>query len=325
MRILLVVPEYPPDFGGGIAAYYRELAPRLRQLGAEVEVLRGSAFVNGGSPYEHECVRVATLDTSLYAAWLERFSHFAMFPELRGHLASAFAMHEQVREGEAYDVVEVGDWGMAFVPWMITAKAAVHVEMHGSSGQILLHEAMVGREAEGAMSLWLERIALGEAASVSSPGQANANWWSGAVRKTIDWQLPPVSVRQLDRTSTSAGPSWIAAGRIQAWKGPQVACSAWQSLGESAPLLEWAGRDTIHRRPGNSMSVWLRTQVLGRVEPHNPTDWAAPLGCAHRADPPGESGSRAVDMGRLQSGDRRGHGPGETGCCVRRRRCIFVG
>ena len=51
MRILILTPEYA-DSGGGIATYYRALAPALRAAGAEVRVVEGS-----GSHAEHDRLR----------------------------------------------------------------------------------------------------------------------------------------------------------------------------------------------------------------------------------------------------------------------------
>jgi hypothetical protein len=66
MKVLLVTPEYPPDFGGGIGAFYRDLVPALRKQGCDISVLKGSAFLHGAKPYEYEGVRAFTLETSRY-------------------------------------------------------------------------------------------------------------------------------------------------------------------------------------------------------------------------------------------------------------------
>src|SRR2546423_753039 len=112
MKVLLVTPEYSPDFGGGIATFYGELLPAMRRQGCEVQVLKGSAFVHGAEPYECEDVVVCTLQSARYYKWVKRLAHFAVFPELRRHLGAAFALHEQAAEGEGFDAVEVTDWGL---------------------------------------------------------------------------------------------------------------------------------------------------------------------------------------------------------------------
>src|SRR5947207_1830312 len=103
MKVLFVIPEYPPDFGGGIGTFYGELLPAMQRQGCEVQVLKGSAFVHGAEPYEFEGVPVSTLQSARCQRWVKRLAHFAVFPELRCHLGAAFALHEQAAEGEGFD------------------------------------------------------------------------------------------------------------------------------------------------------------------------------------------------------------------------------
>jgi hypothetical protein len=44
MKLLCVIPEYPPDFGGGIATYYGALLPALARCSVSVTALIGSAL-----------------------------------------------------------------------------------------------------------------------------------------------------------------------------------------------------------------------------------------------------------------------------------------
>src|SRR2546428_2765647 len=122
MKILIVTPEFPPDCGGGIATFYANLAPALRKHGWSVMVIKGSAFSHGNGVYEWEAVPTCLLETERFLKWQSRFAHFGMFPELRRHLAAAFAIHEQAREGDGFDIVEVTDWGLLFLPWMMSAN-----------------------------------------------------------------------------------------------------------------------------------------------------------------------------------------------------------
>src|ERR1043165_8467652 len=100
MKVLFVLPEYPPDSGGGIASFYRDLLPAMREAGSEVSVLKGSAFVHGSAAHELDGVRVSVLETERYQKWLGLFAHFGMFPDLRRHLAAGFALKEQADESE---------------------------------------------------------------------------------------------------------------------------------------------------------------------------------------------------------------------------------
>ena len=50
MKLLIVTPEYPPDHGGGISTYYRDLVPALSAEGCEVTILKGSAYTKATNP-----------------------------------------------------------------------------------------------------------------------------------------------------------------------------------------------------------------------------------------------------------------------------------
>ncbi len=271
MRILIVTPEFPPDHGGGIITFYRDLTPALVQLGCNVQILKGSAYINGQPDYECEGIKVSVLDTRRFEEWIDRFGHFAMFPDLQRHLAAAFAMHEQVSEGEGFDAVEVTDWGLLFLPWMISSKSRVLVQLHGSCGQIAHHEPVAGREVEGAFELLLERAGLAAASALCSLSKANVAWWKGLFGRDVYYLPPPLDLKLQNYAELRSG--WVTFGRIQHWKGPQVACSAWQRLGQEAPPLEWHGRDTTHGSSGLTTSAWLAKsypQVWGKTIHHCP-------------------------------------------------------
>lgn len=277
MKILLVTPEYPPDFGGGIVTFYRHLVPALRKQGCEITVLKGSAFVHGGEPYECEGARVSTLETARYQRWQEEFVHLAMFPELRRHLAAAFALHEQAEAGGGFDAVEVTDWGLLFLPWVFQTKAQVLVQMHGSTGQIARHEPADGRAAEGVFALLLERTALAAAPRLSSYSRANVCWWQTVLNRPVNYLPPPLELKTAEFDEKAPTDRWISVARIQIWKGPQVACGAWQLLGKGAPRLDWIGRDTKQLTTGESTDTSLRKkfpeswgekiQPIGQISP----------------------------------------------------------
>jgi len=277
VKILLITPEYPPDLGGGIVTFYRDLVPALRKQGCEISVLKGSAFVHGAEPYEYEGVGTLTLETPRYHQWLEQFAHFAMFPELRRHLAAAFALHEQAGEGDGFDAVEVTDWGLLFLPWVIQSKAQLLVQLHGSTGQIARQETADGRAAEGAFTLLLERAALAAAPRLSSYSSANVHWWQTVLHRTVEYLPPPLGLKPAKFDKNIRTNKWLSVARIQEWKGPQVASAAWELLGDGAPRLEWIGRDTRQVTSGESMDASLRRnfpdawgrmiQPMGQISP----------------------------------------------------------
>ncbi len=252
MKLLVITPEFPPDHGGGIITFYRDLVPALRAQGCEVRVLKGSAFCRGGEDYVVDGVAVSVLPEGLYHAWYERWRHYAVFPEVRRHLAAAYAMHELAQRLGEFDAIEVTDWGLLFLPWVEDPR--VTVQMHGSCGQIAFREPVAGREVEGTHTLFLEQAGLAAARRISTYSRANTRWWEESLNRIVDYIPPPFSAPEVPAVARSG---WKAFGRIQHWKGPQVACAAWAELGASAPVLAWHGRDVMRGATGASTAAGL--------------------------------------------------------------------
>ncbi|MES2922363.1 MAG: glycosyltransferase family 4 protein [Verrucomicrobiota bacterium] len=276
MKILLVVPEFPPDHGGGIITFYRELAPALKRAGAEVKILKGSAAISapqGQNRYEYQGIPVEVLETERYRKWQKRFAHYGMFRTLQNHLAAAYAIHEQVHSGAGFDVVEICDWGLTFAPWMAESAAPVLVQMHGSMGQIAHHEPVAGAEAESLHTLILERALLPFASGICTLSKANAEWWGETLGGSCHY-IPPALDLPQPPPSEVPPTGYLCLGRIQKWKGPQVACRAWQLLGDKAPSLHWLGRDTRAGCNGVSTSEGLAAEFPGiwgkSIEPMPP-------------------------------------------------------
>jgi glycosyltransferase involved in cell wall biosynthesis len=261
MRILIITPEYPPDHGGGIITYYRELVATLVSEGCKVTILKGSAYTHGKANQTIDGVCVKYLETQRFEQWLDRLITLEMVPQLRRHLAAAFALHEQAREGQGFDVVEVVDWGMQFLPWTISSKAPFLVQLHGSNGQIAVHEPCVGHEGEDAFSLLLERAGLADAPIICGLSKLNSGWWASLLSREVHYIPPPFCVKVPDLSSHRDG--WMTFGRVQGWKGPKTACDAWQLLGEKAPEVQWYGRSMVHGESGNSMADWLSEHYSG--------------------------------------------------------------
>ena len=229
--------------------------------GCKVTILKGSAYIHGKAEQNIGGIPVTYLESGRFEKWLDRLINLELMPQLRRHLAAAFALHEQAREGEGFDVVEVVDWGMQFLPWTISSKAPFLVQLHGSDGQIALHEPCIGREAEGAFSLLLERAGMADAPKISGYSKANSGWWASLLSREVHYIPPPFRVKVPDLSSRRDG--WMTFGRVQQWKGPQTACDAWHLLGEKAPELQWYGRSMTHGESGNSMADWLSQHYSG--------------------------------------------------------------
>lgn len=285
MRLLYVLPEYPPHYGGGIATFYDALLPALVRMGHEVDVLVGSAFSNAEPGYEREGVQVQFLAPERVDAMLGSFARFAVFPELQRYLAAAWAMYEQAEGGAHYDAVEVTDWGLLFVPWVIARdRPPSVVRLAGSTGQIYHYDPVEGAELQGELALLLEAALLAEADALHSTSTANQVWWQEATHREVTYFPPPLRpespVRVGEAERVEAG---FVAARIQHWKGPALLCEALKRLGEAAPEVVWAGRDTPYGGVGTSMDAHLRStyptiwgsriRPIGKIQPSEVALW----------------------------------------------------
>lgn len=181
-----------------------------------------------------------------------------MFPQLHRHLAAAFALHEQAKEGEGFDVVEVVDWGMQFLPWTISTQAPFLIQLHGSDGQIAFKDPMAGQESEGLLSFLLEKTSMATASGISGYSHSNVDWWMQNLKCNIKYIPPPFRKPRSGVKVSCQRAGWVSFGRVQHWKGPQVACEAWKMMGKQAPELHWYGRPMLHGASNRALSDWLK-------------------------------------------------------------------
>ncbi len=136
-------------------------------------MLLGSGYLHGMPRYIWRDVSVDVLRTDLFDKWRRHFQHFMLFPQLQRHFAAAYAMHEQARAGEGFDAVEVVDWGMLFMPWVLEASAPTLVQLHGSCGQIGMHDPRAGAESEDLLAILIEATVLAHAVASPRSGAGN--------------------------------------------------------------------------------------------------------------------------------------------------------
>lgn len=280
MKLLYILPEYPPHTGGGIITFYRTLLPQLEALGHEVKVVVGSGVcaLPTTPAVRLDGVTVETLDVALMERQLPRFARYAATPGLRRYLAAAWALHEQARGGEDFDVVEATDWGLLFLPWAVEAGPPVVAQMHGSCGQIDVHDPVAGEELQGQLLRLLEMNGAARADAVQSYSEANAAFWRAQAGRAVDMISPawrPAAVAPQGAPRSGQG---LVVGRVQRWKGPEVLCQALRRLGPGVPRIEWVGRDTSFERRGRSTG--------GHLAEAYPDVWNK--GLAHRPQLPPE-------------------------------------
>jgi glycosyltransferase involved in cell wall biosynthesis len=283
MKILFVIPEYPPHAGGGIVTFYRNLLPELVRLGHEPHALVGSAFSGKFDDYQSEGIKVSFLDPQAVQANLARFSNYRGLPELQKHLAAAWTGWEQANAGDGYDLVETTDWGMLFVPWIIERNSPpTVVQLHGSAGQINHHDPKRGEELQGVVTRLIETQLLACADELQTYSRNNAVEWRALTGREIHYIPPAWTAACSTFTPTEPSSHGLVVGRIQYWKGPTVICDALRHLGDRAPIIEWVGRDTPYEDSGLSMSdhlfktypdVW--GSKLIPIGPRSPAETAA--------------------------------------------------
>ena len=173
MRVLWLLPEYEGR-GGGIATFYRNLAGALRDAGADLKIIEGSALHAGERGRRTvDGVPIETLERDRLTRWWDRFAAFAAVPGLRRHLAAAWAMWEQAEFAADADVVEAADWGLLFVPPLVEGVRPLVIQGHGSIGQVSAHDPLQGEEIQGAMTRLIEAalIRAGAESADVQPGE----------------------------------------------------------------------------------------------------------------------------------------------------------
>lgn len=247
MNILFVLPEYYPHSGGGISTYYQHYIKAIRPHCQHVKVIVGSGYVQGTDKFEHEGVEIAYLDPVLYHEYLARFDKLTFLPEYRNNIAAAWAMWQQANQGDGFDVIECTDFGLGYVPWLIHHNKPVITRLHGSAGQIALHEnsSDTGPGIDANMHTELTLLPLSD--SIITHSRANQQFWSGMLKGTDIQYLPPVycPVMASPLSLSERDNYGLITARIQKWKGPGELCKAVGELKTPVPL-KWYGRDVAY-------------------------------------------------------------------------------
>ena len=256
MKLLFIVPEYPPHSGGGIASFYKNLLTEFVTLGHEVKVIVGSAFTSKLSSYEKDGIKVEFLDDRLADLNLDKFNRYNAIPEFQRHLAAAWTAWEQVSKGDGYDLIETTDWGMLFAPWIVSADSPpTVVQLHGSIGQIDFYDPKLDSQLQSSLIRLLESNLLAFAEGLQTYSQSNADEWTQLTNKAVSY-IPPATPLQIIN-STKKSCNGLVVARIQYWKGVVVLCEALRLMGKHAPHIEWIGRDTRYLDSQTSISLYL--------------------------------------------------------------------
>lgn len=265
MRLLYVLPEFPPDFGGGIATVYGQLLPRLAAAGHRITVLLASRERLDQPGYLWQGVEVVPLQSAALAQGQQQMHAWRHHAFLNQFLPVAWAAWSQAQELGAFEVVEATDWALLFLPWLVQRRSQpVVVSLHGSCGQVDWEGNPAGRSGEGQLVRLLETAVMPLADRLIANSTLNADfWWQHCgVRPQV---IPPIAAQP---TAAAAGiarsPRGLVVARIQNWKGPEVLCRALRDL--PGQQIDWIGHDTPWQESTITTSTHLRKEFPDVVD-----------------------------------------------------------
>jgi glycosyltransferase involved in cell wall biosynthesis len=247
VNVLFILPEYYPHSGGGISTYYQHYIRAVRPLCGKVKVITGSGYLQGGEPTNIHGIDIEFLDPSLYKKHLFNFTKFDLLPEFKQNLAAAWAMWEQSNEGEDYDIIECTDFALGFIPWVIRHQKPVITRLHGSTGQIAVHEQAKKKTIIEDFIKQTELLLLPLSSALITHSTSNQKYWKemfpGKIIDKISPIFEPVRIKPLGLAARDN--TGLVTARIQVWKGPAILCEALSLMEEDIrPAIKWLGRDT---------------------------------------------------------------------------------
>lgn len=221
----------------------------------------GSGYVQHDQDHVLDGIEIEYLKPGNYKKHLAKFSKYDLLPEFKKSLASAWAMFHQAHEGNGYDIIECTDFGLGFVPWVIENKFPVVTRLHGSTGQIHLHESNLPDNLSVDFTRQTELLLLPACSKLITHSKANKQFWNKTFGSEIVTKIDPVFFSLVEKPLPLAEREefGLVTARIQEWKGPVQLCKAISKMGpEEAPVVKWYGRNMIYK-DGQSMAEFLKT------------------------------------------------------------------
>lgn len=259
MKILFILPEYYPHSGAGISTYYLHYVKALQPFCQKIKVIVGSGYVQGEDTFNKEGVEVEYLKPAIYQRYVSQFSKYDLFPEFRNNIAAAWAMWEQAKQGEGFDIIECTDFGLGFIPWLIEHHKPVITRLHGSSGQIALHENEELHTFSGHLFQSAELGILPLSDVLLTYSIANQKAWNGLLKTDSVKYIPPVYNLDLESTENKKrGDFGLVTARIQKWKGPAELCQAAELMTVNC-RIDWVGRDVAFNNYLSTKSYLAKT------------------------------------------------------------------
>jgi glycosyltransferase involved in cell wall biosynthesis len=214
LRLLFILPEYRKEPAGGIRTFYCNLLPALAKAGCRVKVLVVHRGMFDAPPFTDEGgVEVEYLRSAIFEKHSRSVaaSYMDGYPALGHFVPMGLAAYEQAEAGEGYDLVELTDWPLYFLPWVCRgSKAPFTISLHSSIGQMRFYGQPRGGEMETQFIRLLEAAAFSAAASVHTNSNLNARYWEGITNRKVDVLLP--MLRPENPTTENTGSTEVEAG-----------------------------------------------------------------------------------------------------------------
>jgi len=249
MRILFILPEYYPHSGGGISTYYLHYLKALRPFCEKIKVIVGSGYTCSDQTYHVDGIEIEYLTPQFFSDASRQFDKFSLWPDLKNNLAAAWAMYEQAKHGEGFDLVECTDFALGYIPWVMLHNRPVITRLHGSAGQIHLHETNKNDELSTDFYMQTELLTLPCSDRLITYSGANQKFWAGTIGHPVV-KIDPVfeTDNAVPLPRRARDPYGLVTARVQEWKGPVQLCEALSKMAEcDLPPIHWFGRDMLYK------------------------------------------------------------------------------
>ena len=271
MKLLFILPEYVREPVGGIRTFYCDLLPALARSGCLVKVLLARREFAGAESFTDEVgVEVEYVRADLLQKHDAIFqdSQFAGNWLLGQFMPVASAAFEQTSGGVGFDLVELTDWPLIFLPWVAQAEAFTPytISLHSSVGQMVEYEPLGENRLDYTLVRLFEASGFAAAPSLHANSNLNARYWERITNRKVDVLLPYLANRtftrdgrsvfsELERVS-SAKPRGAVFARFQNLKGAWILASALMEV----PNVEvhWYGADMFNLEKGCLWSESLK-------------------------------------------------------------------
>jgi glycosyltransferase involved in cell wall biosynthesis len=259
LKILFILPEYYPHSGGGISSYYLHYIKALAPNCTQIKVIAGSGYIQNESDYVLDGIEIEFLKPDIFKKYLDLFKYLDAFPEYQRNVAAAWAMWDQGKKGDGFDIIECTDFAMGYIPWLIHHQKFVVTRLHGSSGQIEFNEPDKSEQLFGNLNRFTELTLLPLSDLLIANSKSNQSFWQKLLKGIVIEHIYPVfDFEKVTISLKNKSENGIVTGRIQQWKGPDVLCAALENIPDEI-TIEWYGGDTkFNQQISKSTDLYLK-------------------------------------------------------------------